>query len=468
MDTFEAPADTGVPRGRFGFDHQPVTDQSFENALATARAGERLDVDDAIELLTTGTATDGIDHARKELVLEAADRRRAEVVGDEVTFVANLNNNVTTACNTGCLFCNFKDTAANFEADSGVEHAGFTKTPAESRAAVRDALERGIYEVTSVSGLHPAFALDADHHEALTSYDDPASEVNYKPPERYATDPGTYVEQMRAMSVDGAHLHSMTPEEAYHAKRGTDRSYRETYSRLRDAGLDSVPGTAAEILVDEVRDVICPGKIGTDDWLDAMEAAAEAGLPTTATIMYGHVENEAHRALHLDRIRDLQDRTGAITEFVPLSFVHETTPLYERGVVDGGATTTEDELMIAVSRLYLDNVDHIQSSWVKYGDEQGLKMLSCGADDFMGTILSEEITKRAGGGHGEFRSFDEYARMVRAVGRVPVERSTDYEQRRRLPDEGTHGPELGPQADGTPLLRPAERDPSGEAASADD
>ncbi|WP_276258746.1 7,8-didemethyl-8-hydroxy-5-deazariboflavin synthase subunit CofH [Haloglomus litoreum] len=468
MDTFEAPADTGVPRGRFGFEHRPVTDQSFENALAKARSGERLDVDDAIELLTTGTDADGIDDARKELVLEAADRRRAEVVGEAVTFVANLNNNVTTACNTGCLFCNFKDTAANFERDSEVEHAGFTKTPAESRAIVRDALDRGIYEVTSVSGLHPAFALDEDHHEALASYDDPASEVNYKPPERYETDPGTYVEQMRAMSVDGAHLHSMTPEEAYHAKRGTDRSYRETYRRLQEAGLDSVPGTAAEILVDEVRDVICPGKIGTDDWLDAMEAAAEAGLPTTATIMYGHVENEAHRALHLDRVRDLQDRTGAITEFVPLSFVHETTPLYERGVVDGGATVHEDELMIAVSRLYLDNVEHIQSSWVKYGDEQGLKMLSCGADDFMGTILSEEITKRAGGGHGEFRSFDEYARMIRAVGRVPVERSTDYEQRRVLDDEGPHGPELGPRADGTPLLHPAERDPAGEPASADD
>jgi FO synthase subunit 2 len=467
MDAFEAPADTGVPRDRFGFDHQPVTDQSFENALAKARAGDRLTVDDAIELLTTGTDGDGIDHGRKELVLEAADRRRAEVVGEDVTFVANLNNNVTTACNTGCLFCNFKDTAAAFESDSDIEHAGFTKTPAESRATVRDALDRGIYEVTSVSGLHPAFALDDEHHETLAAHEDPSSEVNYRPPARYETDPGTYVEQMRAMSVDGAHLHSMTPEEAYHATRGTDRSYRETYRRLRDAGLDSVPGTAAEILVDEVREVICPGKIDTDGWLTAMAAAADAGLPTTATIMYGHVENEAHRARHLDRVRELQDRTGAITEFVPLSFVHETTPLYERGVVDGGATTTEDELMIAVSRLFLDNVAHIQSSWVKYGDEQGLKMLSCGADDFMGTILSEEITKRAGGGHGEFRSFDEYARMVRAVGRVPVERSTDYEQHRVLPDEGPHGPALGPRADGTPLLAP-DGGATGEAASADD
>jgi FO synthase subunit 2 len=245
----------------------------------------------------------------------------------------------------------------------------------------------------------------------------------------------------------------MTPEEAYHARRGTDWSYEEVYGRLKDAGLDSVPGTAAEILVDEVRDVICPAKIDSGEWLEAMEAAANVGLDTTATIMYGHVDNEAHRAHHLKRVRELQDRTGAITEFVPLSFVHRETPLFDRGMVDGGATTHEDELMIAVSRLFLDNVDHVQSSWVKYGDEQGLKMLSCGADDFMGTILSEEITKRAGGEFGEFRSFAEYAEMISAIGRVPVERSTDYRQRRPVdPTDSPVGPELGPKADGTPLI----------------
>ncbi|WP_153952291.1 7,8-didemethyl-8-hydroxy-5-deazariboflavin synthase subunit CofH [Halosegnis longus] len=436
----------------FDFEHLPTSGQSFENALAKARSGDRLSVDDAIELFTTGSATEGIDPRRKEQVLEAADNRRRETVGEEVTFVANLNNNVTTACNTGCLFCNFKDTAANFEADSDVDHVGFTKTPAESRAAVEAALDRGVYEVTSVSGLHPAFALNEEHHEILQTYENPDSEVNYKPPERYDTDPGTYVEQMEAMSVGGAHLHSMTPEEVYHAVRGTEWSYADAYAELKRAGLASAPGTAAEILVDEVREILCPGKMDTGAWLDAMEGADDAGLSTTATIMYGHIENEAHRALHLKRVRDLQDRTGNITEFVPLSFVHETTPLYERGIVDGGASTSEDELMIAVSRLFLDNIDHIQSSWVKYGDTQGLKMLSCGADDFMGTILSEEITKRAGGDHGEFRSFGDYAEMIRAVGRTPVERSTDYEQRRRLPETGPYGPKLGPRADGTPIL----------------
>ncbi|MDQ2050014.1 7,8-didemethyl-8-hydroxy-5-deazariboflavin synthase subunit CofH [Natronolimnohabitans sp. A-GB9] len=447
-----------VTEADLAFDHTPETEQSFENALEKARAGDRLTVADAIELLTTGTETDGIDRRRKERVLEAADRRRADVVGEEVTFVANLNNNVTTACNVGCLFCNFKDAAHTFERDAEVETAGFTKTPEQSRETVADAVSRGIYEVTSVSGLHPAFALDAEHREILASHPDPKA-VNYKPPERYATDPGTYVEQMNAMSVDGVHVHSMTPEEAYHARRGTDWSYREIYSRLQDAGLDTVPGTAAEILVDEVREVICPGKIGTDEWLEAMEAAADVGLGLTATIMYGHVENEAHRALHLKRVRELQERVdGAITEFVPLSFVHQNTPLYEHDVVSGGASTDEDELMIAVSRLFLDNIDHIQSSWVKYGDEQGLKMLNCGADDFMGTILSEEITKRAGGDYGEFRSFADYVELISSIGRVPVERSTDYETRRVVdPDDPPIGPRLGPNADGTPLLTDEER-----------
>jgi FO synthase subunit 2 len=445
-----AQAGTNVPREAFDWDHRPETDQHFENALAKARDGSRLDVADAVELLTTGTDRSGIDHARKEKVLEAADRRRAEVVGEEVTVVANLNNNVTTACNTGCLFCNFKDRSEQFLESSDADHGGFTKTPGESREIVERALDRGIYEVTSVSGLHPAFALDDEHREILEASD--RGDLNYKPPEKYETDPGTYCEQVAAMSVGGVHVHSMTPEEAAHARRGTDWDYEEVYRRLADAGLDSVPGTAAEILVDEVRGVICPGKIDTQGWLDAIEAAATVGLDTTATIMYGHVENEAHRAMHLDRVRELQDRTDAITEFVPLSFVHRNTPLAERGMVEAGASTDEDELMIAVSRLYLDNVDHIQSSWVKYGDEQGLKMLNCGADDFMGTILSEEITKRAGGEFGEYRSFEEYVELIESIGRIPVERSTDYRQRRRIDGEPPYGPELGLRADGTPLV----------------
>ncbi len=444
-------AESNIPRDQFGFEHVPETDQSFENALERARNGERLTVADGVELLTTGTDSPGIDISRKEQVLEAADRRRAEVVGDRVTFVANLNNNVTTACNTGCLFCNFKNTAQNFEVGAD-EHGGFTKMPEESRELVADARERGIYEVTSVSGLHPGLTLDDEHREILEASD--RGDLNYKSPDAYEIDPKTYVEHLRAMNLPGIHVHSMTPEEAYHARRGTEWGYEAVFKKLQSAGLASVPGTAAEILVDEVRRVICPGKIDTNEWIESMEAAASVGLDMTATIMYGHVENEMHRVMHLERVRDLQDRTGTITEFVPLSFVHRNTPLYERGMVDAGATTHEDELMIAVSRLFLDNVENIQSSWVKYGDAQGLKMLSCGANDFMGTILSEEITKRAGGEFGEFRSFEEYVEMIHAIGRTPAERSTDYRQIRAIdPDDAPFGPTLGPCADGTPLLK---------------
>lgn len=453
----------------FDFEYRPETDQPFENALANALAGRRLSVADAVELFTTGSDTPGIDPVRKERVLEAADRRRAEVVGDEVTFVANLNNNVTTACNTGCLFCNFKDADHRFESGFDGENPGFTKTPRESRRIVEAALDLGIYEVTSVSGLHPAFALDEEHREILEGIDNAKTSVNYKPPDVYVTDPGTYVEQMDAMAVGGVHVHSMTPEEAYHARRGTEWSYRDVYARLADAGLDSVPGTAAEILVDEVREVICPGKIRSAEWVDAMTAAAEVGLPMTATIMYGHVENAMHRAMHLDVIRDLQDQTGNITEFVPLSFVHPDTPLFKRGVVDGGASPAEDELMIAVSRLFLDNIDHIQSSWVKYGDTRGLKMLSCGADDFMGTILSEEITTRAGGEFGQFRSFADYVDMITSIGRIPVERSTDYTTRHVIdPAEPPFGPTLGPRADGRPMVEKSTGDQAlSDEASAD-
>ena len=435
-DLFTSDVSPAVEDG-FG---EPDTDVHFENALGAARDGDRIGVEEATELLTTGTDVDGTDTERKRAVLDAADARRREEVGDEVTFIANINNNVTTACDVGCLFCNFKDAPREFKSAGG---DGFTKTVEESRRTAADARDRGVYEVCSVSGLHPALVLDEDHREAVEGAD------AYTPPEEFAKDPGTYAAQVRAMDDAGLHVHAVTPEEAAHARRGTDMTYADVYGRLADAGLDTVPGTAAEILVDEVRDVVCPNKIGTEGWMDAMRGAAEAGLGTTSTMMYGHVENARHRAVHLKRVRDLQDETGAVTEFVPLSFVHENTPLGDRGVT--GASRAEDELVVAVSRLFLDNIENIQSSWVKYGDELGTRMLECGANDFMGTLLSEEITKRAGGDHGEFRSFGWYVDRVRGIDRVPVERSTDYSERRRVGGP-PYGPTLGPRADGTPLL----------------
>lgn len=431
------------------FTYQPETDVSFDHALKKARRGDRLSVDEGVSLMMTGPETEGIDAERKQRVLELADKRRREIAGEQITFVANLNNNLTTACNTGCLFCNFKDPAHRFEEEAPFDNEGFTKTPEESRKIVRDHVESGIYEVCSVSGLHPALVLNEQHRELLE--DDP---VNYKPPSRYKKDPTTYVRQLEAMKVDGIHLHSITPEEAAHARRGTNWSYEYVYETLAEAGLDSVPGTAAEILVDEVREVICPSKISTEEWMKAMEAAANVGLPMTSTIMYGHVENIRHRVMHLERIRTLQDRTGNITEFVPLKFVYPDTPLFQRDIVEGTSSDDEDELMIAVSRLFLDNIENVQSSWVKYGDEKAVEMLNYGANDFMGTLLSEEITTRAGGEHGVFRSFEDYRDMLKDTDRPLVERSTDYSLFSPIESNNGHpvGPKLGPHADGTPLL----------------
>lgn len=510
--------------GTVEYDHVPETDQSFENALATARDGDRLSVADAVELLTTGTDSRGIDRERKEAVTDLANRRRAAMVGDEVTFVANVNNNVTTACGVGCRFCNYSDPAAQFmkgktnnsaqppqgadppqatdqphsnakpvpvstvggpaagemqpsdgkvrakpaaedrlhpsaqqteRTDQSMANRGFTKTPAESRVIVEDALDRGVSEVTTVSGLHPAMVLDEDHREMLEGFSErnSAHPVTYRPPDVFETDPGTYREQIDAMAIDGVHVHGVTPEEAAHAARGTDWDFETVYQKLTAAGLDSVPGTAAEILVPEVRAVICPGKIDSQTWLDAMEGAAAAGLPVTATMLYGHVENAMHRAMHLKKIRDLADRTGAITEFVPLSFVHENTALYEQGYVDGGASRAEDELLVAVARLFLDSIPNIQASWVKHGDEAALSLLECGANDFMGTCLSEEITSRAGGTHGNYRTVADYVEMITDIDRIPVERSTDYSRKAQIDPNGDQlGPVLGPRADGTPLL----------------
>lgn len=163
----------------------------------------------------------------------------------------------------GCLFCNFKDHSEQVRTSYQEDHDGFTDTPAESRAIVPEALETGLYEGPSVSGLHPAFGLDDEHREILDASS--RGDLNYRPPSEYETNPGTYCPQMDAMDVGGVHVHSMTPEAAYHAQRGANWSYPEVYSRLQEAGLDSVPGTAAEILVDEVPSVICPGKISTDE-----------------------------------------------------------------------------------------------------------------------------------------------------------------------------------------------------------
>lgn len=436
----------------FEYKHTPETNQSFERALERARSGIRLSIADGIELLTTGTDFSAIDPERKRAVIKAADERRRETAGDTVTFVANLNNNITTACDIGCKFCNYRTPQSSHLSSTSESPSAFTQTPDESSKLVDSALDRGVSEITTVSGLHPALVLNEDHRQQLSSSAN-NDYLRYTPPEKYEKNPGTYAEQISSMSIDGVHIHGITPEEADHARRGTDWDYTMVYRELKKAGLNSVPGTAAEILVDEVRDILCPNKISADEWMQAMKAAASVGLDITATIMYGHIENEAHRIMHLNQIRDLQDQTNSITEFIPLSFTHQNTPLYEQGYVSSGPTKAEEELMTAVSRLFLDNIRNIQSSWVKHGNSRGLRLLQCGANDFMGTCLSEEITARAGGDNGQYRSFNDYVPLIRSIDRKPAERSADYSQQRII-DSSTmpYGPQIGPRADGTPMF----------------
>lgn len=427
------------------FDRVPITDQSFESALHRARDGDRLTIADAVELVTTGTEEPGIDHERKEAVVEIADRRRAERFGDTVTFAATLHNDVTDVCTPSCLLCSPPSWDARFS-------DGVRSSPATSGDVVTEAVDCGINGVTATLGVHPALALDDDHRAVLEAADDPTA-VDYDTPDSPETSPGTYVEQVRAMDVDGVGLHAMSPVEAHHAQRGAPWGYEEVYRRLAEAGLDSVPGGTGVLLADEVRRLVRPDGLAVDEWLEAMEAAAAAGLDTTATITYGHVENAAHRVLHLRRIRDLQERTGAITAFVPLPLPHEGTPLHERGYVDEGATTAEDELLVAVSRLFLDNVEHVRSSWRNFGDARALKLLTCGADDLAGTRLRGRTLQGSLDDDRAFRSFREYVDMIVAVGRTPVERSLDHRRRRVVdPSDPPFGPQLGPRADGTPLI----------------
>lgn len=422
---------------------EDYTHSSFEAALARAKVGERLSPADALELLTTGSDSDGIDTSRKQKVLMVADQRRQETVGDQVTFVANMNNNLTNICDVGCLFCNYHKTTSSIANGS---KGGYIKSPRQSTEAVQKAIKMGISEVCSVSGLHPGLALDQSHQDIL-------ADSSAKFSDETLGFSSTYVDHIRAMNIDDIHIHAINPAEAHHAQRHADWGYRHVYERLSECGLNSVPGTAAEILVDDIRDQICPNKISSESWIAAMEAAADVGLDLTTTIMYGHVESTKDRIQHLDRIRRLQDRTGAVTEFIPLKFMHKETPLHHDGTVSESTTRHEDELLTAVSRLFLDNIDHIQASWVKYGDSRALQLLNCGADDFMGTVLSEEITASAGGEHGNFRSFTEYVDMISAIDRIPVERSADYCRLHSIDIENQpYGPTIGPRADGSPML----------------
>ncbi|MEM6775916.1 MAG: 5-amino-6-(D-ribitylamino)uracil--L-tyrosine 4-hydroxyphenyl transferase CofH, partial [Pseudomonadota bacterium] len=329
-------------------------------------------------------------------VCRAADELRCEQVGDAVTFVVNRNINYTNVCQYACSFCAFSKGRA--QEQQGRERPYDIDGEELVRRAF-EAWECGASEVCLQGGIHP----DYTGH--------------------------TYLSVLRTLreNVPGLHIHAFSPLEVSHGAKSLGLPLREYLQRLRDAGLATLPGTAAEILVDRVRARICPDKVSADEWLEVMGTAHELGMPTTATMMFGHVDEPRDWAEHLLKLRQLQERTGGFTEFVPLPFVAKGAPLARRGESRFGPTLREALLVHAVARLVLGHsFTNIQTSWVKMGRERAIDCLNAGANDLGGTLLNESITRAAGAAHGQVWTARDMHSTILAQGRQPRLRRTDY------------------------------------------
>ena len=346
--------------------------------LDKALAGERISDAEALELLES-----------KDLVAvgKAADQLRARRTDpDRITFIIDRNVNYTNVCVTDCDFC-------AFYRRPGDRAEGYLLPKTVIYKKVEETLAIGGTGVLMQGGHHPDLGIDY--------YEDLFRSLK----ERYPV-----------------HLHALSPPEVQHIARRSKLSIPATLTRLRDAGLDSIPGGGAEILVDRVRDVIAPKKTRTADWLNVMRHAHRLGMSTTATMMYGHVETLAERIEHMRRIRELQDETHGFRAFISWTFQPEGTRLAP--LVEHHPTSFEYLLTQAVSRIYLDNVDHIQSSWVTQGMKIGQVALEFGADDLGSVMIEENVVSAAGTTHRA--STDDFIRAIKALGKTPVQRDTLY------------------------------------------
>jgi FO synthase len=327
-------------------------------------------------------------------VIAAADYVRRQRVGDAVTFVVTRNINFTNICYMGCRFCGF----SKRREEAGAELIGLDEVA--HRAEV--AWQRGATEVCIQGGLHPD--LPGTHYRDI-------------------------VTAIKARVPD-IHIHAFSPFEVWYGSKKRNMSAADFLGELKEAGLGSIPGTAAEILDTEVRRQLTRNKLSAEAWVEIVRAAHGVGLRSTSTIMYGHIDGPRHWAAHIDRLRSIQKDTGGFTELVPLGFVHSEAPLYiEREIpgVRAGATFIEHLKMHAVARLMLAGwIDNIQVSWVKLGPEIGQALLTAGANDFGGTLMDESISRSAGASFGEEITGAEMVRIIRDAGREPVRRSTLY------------------------------------------
>ena len=326
-------------------------------------------------------------------IFSVADILRQRSKGDYVTFVVNRNINFTNICYMGCRFCGF----AKRKEDSGSEWL----EPFQVVERAQQAWDRGGTEVCIQGGLHPKM------------------EGNY------------YRELVLAIksALPDMHIHAFSPFEVWYGAVKSKLSYRDFLSDLKDCGLGSMPGTAAEILDTEVRQKLTKNKLSAECWEEIIRTAHDVGIPSTATIMYGHVDEPKHWAAHIALLREIQKDTGGFTELVPLSFVHTDSPLFlnNPNSVRPGPTNHEVDLMHSVSRIMLNGfIDNIQVSWTKLGAERARNMLSLGVNDLGGTLMNESISRSAGSKHGQEITAAELCKIIRSAGRIPVRRNTIY------------------------------------------
>ena len=360
--------------------------------LTAALEGRELQYAEALELCRVR----GDDLAA---LAATANELRRRAVGERITYVVNRNINFTNVCTVGCSFC-------GFSRGPRAEDAYFLSLE-QIAAKAADAWDRGATEVCIQGGLPRD--LDAWFYRDI----------------------------LRAIkrAVPQMHIHAFSPMEIANGMDRTGLPLAEYLALLKSEGLGSIPGTAAEILDDSVRAKLSPNKLPVARWVEIIRAAHALGIPTTSTMMYGHVETAEQRIRHMLLLREIQREKGGFTEFVPLGFVHPNTRLYREGEAQAGATRREHLTVHAIARLLLGpEIPNLQVSWVKMGLEVSLACLEAGANDFSGTLMEESISKSAGATFGEYVAPEEFRARIRSIGRIPAERTTTYRIRRTFPE----------------------------------
>ncbi len=383
-----ADAAPGTPSAPLGRIHSGPTAPELHRILDRAASGIELSVGEIVALFATRGAA-------AQAVVEAADALRKEAMGDAVTFVINRNINYTNICTHTCSFCAFSKTSSK----GGFRDKPYNLDFAEVAERAREAVVKGATEVCLQGGIHPSYTGE------------------------------TYLGIVRAVKAacPDLHVHAFSPLEVTQGAKTLGLSISDYLRMLKDEGLGSLPGTAAEILHDDIRRQICPDKLTTEEWLGVVRDAHNVGLPTTSTIMYGHLERTEHWAHHLLALRRLQTETGGFTEFVPLPLVHMEAPMYRRGQSRRGPSWREALMMHAVARIVLfGQINSIQCSWVKLGVPGAAAVLAAGANDLGGVLMNESISRAAGAEHGQEVSVDDLRAAAAAAGRPLKRRTTLY------------------------------------------